>query len=48
MPSTSDRQRRFMGAELERRRKGEPTKTKMSESQLREFAAAVKKHGRRK
>lgn len=40
MPSISEKQRRFMGAELARKRKGK--KTKMSEGQLREFASKVK------
>lgn len=38
MPSTSDRQRRFMGSELARLRRGERTTTGMSEQQLRDFA----------
>jgi hypothetical protein len=38
VPSTSERQRRFMGAELGRARRGEKTETKMSEQQLRDFA----------
>ena len=35
MPSTSDKQLRFMRAELDRKREGKPTKTKMSEAQLK-------------
>ena len=42
MPSVSERQRRFMGAELSRKRAGEKTKTGMSEVQLSEFAAKTK------
>jgi hypothetical protein len=38
MPSTSERQRRFMGAELGRLRSGEGTETGMSERQLRDYA----------
>lgn len=38
MPSVSERQRRFMGAELGRLARGRKTKTGMSETQLREFA----------
>jgi len=38
MPSVSEKQRRFMGAELGRLRRGEPTETGMSEEQLRDFA----------
>jgi hypothetical protein len=43
MPSTSEKQRRFMGAELGRLRAGEKTQTGMSESQLEEFATKVQK-----
>lgn len=39
MPSTSPRQRRFMGAELARERAGKKTKTGMSEEKLEHFAA---------
>lgn len=39
MPATSERQRRFMGAELGRLRTGKRTKTGMSESQLSDYAA---------
>jgi hypothetical protein len=42
MPSTSERMRRFMGADLARKRKGKKTRTGMSEGQLREFASKVK------
>lgn len=38
MPSYTERQRRFMGAELARKRRGEKTETGMSEKQLRDFA----------
>jgi hypothetical protein len=38
MPSTSERQRRFMGAELARKRAGKKTRTGMSAKQLRDFA----------
>jgi hypothetical protein len=38
MPSVSEKQRRFMGAELARKRKGKRTKTGMSESSLEDFA----------
>lgn len=43
MPSTSKRQQRFMGAELERKREGKPTKTRMTEKQLREYASKRRK-----
>jgi len=46
MPAVSEKQRRFMGAELARKRKGEHTQTGMSEQQLRDFAR--KKHKRKK
>jgi hypothetical protein len=39
MPSTSEKQRRFMGAELARKRAGKKTQTGMSESQLSDFAS---------
>ena len=39
MPSYTERQRRFMGAEYARKKAGKRTKTEMSESQLREFAS---------
>jgi hypothetical protein len=43
MPAKSERQRKFMGAELERKREGKKTKTGMSEKQLEEFASKGKK-----
>ena len=39
MPSKSEKQRRFMGAELSRLRSGEETETDMSEEQLSDYAA---------
>jgi hypothetical protein len=39
MPSKTEKQRRFMGAELERKREGKKTETGMSEKQLEEFAS---------
>lgn len=45
MPAVSEKQRRFMGAELARKRAGKPTETGMSEQQLRDFA---RKGGHRK
>ena len=39
MPAVSPKQRRFAGAELGRRRRGEKTDTGMSTKQLREFAS---------
>jgi hypothetical protein len=38
MPAVSEKQRRFMGAELGRKRKGKKTVTGMSEQKLSEFA----------
>ena len=42
MPAQSEKQRRFMGAELERKREGKKTKTGMSEKQLEDFASKDK------
>jgi hypothetical protein len=42
MPAVSEKQRRFMGAELARKRAGKKTKTGMSEKQLRDFASKKK------
>ncbi len=39
MPAVSEKQRRFMGAELSRLRAGKKTKTGMGEQQLEDFAA---------
>lgn len=38
MPAYTEKQRRFMGAELARKRAGKSTQTGMTESQLRDFA----------
>jgi hypothetical protein len=43
MPAKTEKQRRFMGAELERKREGKKTKTDMSEKQLEDFAKKDKK-----
>ena len=48
MPSVSDKQRRFMGADLGRMRSGKKTRTGMSESQLREYAGKGRKKKKRK
>ena len=37
MPAKSEKQRRFMGAELARKEAGKPTRTGMNERQLKEF-----------
>ena len=43
MPAVSEKQRKFMGAELARRRAGKKTRTEMSEQQLRDFAGTKEK-----
>jgi hypothetical protein len=43
MPTKSEKQRRFMGAELARKRAGKKMQTGMSEKQLEEFASKKKK-----
>lgn len=43
MPATSEKLRRFMGAELGRKRAGEKTQTGMSEQQLSDFAGGIKR-----
>ncbi|MEX2547359.1 MAG: DUF3008 domain-containing protein [Chloroflexota bacterium] len=39
MPAQSEKQRKFMGAELQRKREGRKTQTGMSEKQLEDFAS---------
>lgn len=53
MPAKSEKQRKFMGAELSRKRAGKKTKTGMSETQLQDFARGGgegwnRKYGQRK
>ena len=48
MPAKSEKQRKFMGAELSRKRAGKKTKTGMSEKQLRDFAKKPKRKKRKK
>jgi hypothetical protein len=43
MPAKSEKQRKFMGAELERKREGKKTQTNMSESELKKMASKPKK-----
>ena len=43
MPSVTAKQRRFMGADLARRRAGKKTRTGMTEEQLAEFATKPRK-----
>ena len=38
MPAKSEKQRKFMGAELGRKEAGKKTKTGMSKKQLKDFA----------
>jgi hypothetical protein len=47
MPARSEKQRRMMGADLQRAREGKPTRTGMSPKQLEDFAKKpVKKKGK--
>ena len=43
MPAKTEKQRKFMGAELQRKREGKKTQTDMSEKELEEFASKPKK-----
>lgn len=43
MPAKSEKQRKFMGAELARKRAGKRTQTGMSEKQLSDFARKKKR-----
>jgi hypothetical protein len=45
-PAKTEKQRRFMGAELGRKREGKQTRTGMSEKQLEEFASKKKGKGK--
>lgn len=47
MPAKSQKQRRFMGAELARKRAGKRTKTGMSEKQLKDYAKSKPKKRRK-
>jgi hypothetical protein len=42
MPARTEKQRRFMGAELERKREGKKTQTGMSEKELEKMASKKK------
>lgn len=42
MPARTEKQRRFMGAELQRKREGKKTRTGMSESELEKMASKPK------
>lgn len=48
MPSRTERQRKLMGADLARKRRGQKTRTGMSEKQLREFARRPKRRSKRR
>ncbi|HEY1294674.1 MAG TPA: DUF3008 domain-containing protein [Chloroflexota bacterium] len=48
MPARTEKQRRFAGAELARKRAGKPTRTDMTERQLEEFAAKPKRKSPKK
>ena len=39
MPAKTEKQRKFMGAELERKREGKKTRTDMSEQELEKYAS---------
>jgi hypothetical protein len=39
MPAKTEKQRKFMGAELERKREGKKTRTNMSEKELEKMAS---------
>jgi hypothetical protein len=43
MPARTEKQRRFMGAELARKRAGKETKTGMTEKELEKMASRAKK-----
>jgi hypothetical protein len=43
MPARTEKQRKFMGAELARKRAGKKTRTKMSEKELEKMASKPKK-----
>lgn len=48
MPSTSEKQQRFMAADLKRKREGKQTRTGMSEKQLHDFMnTVIRKGGKR-
>jgi hypothetical protein len=48
VPAKSEKQRKFMGAELGRKRAGKKTRTGMSESQLKDFAKKPKSRKKKK
>ena len=42
MPARTEKQRKFMGAELQRKREGKKTRTGMSEQELEKMASKPK------
>ena len=44
MPAKTEKQRKFMGAELQRKREGKKTQTGMSESELEKMASKGGSH----
>lgn len=46
MPAKSEKQRKFMGAELQRKREGKKTETGMSEKELEKYASKPDKKKR--
>ena len=43
MPAKTEKQRKFMGAELQRKREGKKTRTDMSEKELEKMASKGEK-----
>lgn len=43
MPAKTEKQRKFMGAELQRKREGKKTRTDMTEKELEQYASKPKK-----
>jgi hypothetical protein len=43
MPAKTEKQRKFMGAELQRKREGKETRTDMSEKELEKYASKPNK-----
>jgi hypothetical protein len=43
MPAKSEKQRKFMGAELQRKREGKKTRTDITEKELEKYASKDKK-----
>lgn len=43
MPAKSEKQRRYMAAELQRRREGKPAETTLTKTQLKHYAEKKRK-----